>query len=146
MASRSSRFSFRSNISSLRIDAFSFSSFSFSVRNRLASSSARFLPYLYWLAPAGTGEPMRGCTDGTRGPVEPTHHPWLHIPLGNSPSCPGQELWGGLWPGDSLDACLFTLTCGSTRRDFSLQDEAWRFTWAPLGRPGSSSACWEEGE
>lgn len=47
MASRSSRFSFRSNTSSLRIDAFSFSSFSFSVRNRLASSSARFFPYLY---------------------------------------------------------------------------------------------------
>lgn len=45
----------------------------------------------------------------------------------------------------SLDACLFTLTCGSTRRDFSLQEDAWRFTWAPDGRPGSSWACGGDG-
>lgn len=60
MVSRSSLFSFRSNTSSLRIAAFSFSSFSFSVRNRLASSSARFFPYLYWLASACTKESLSG--------------------------------------------------------------------------------------
>lgn len=32
-----------------------------------------------------------------------------------------------------------TLTCGSTRWDFSQQVEAWRFTWAPAGRSGSAS-------
>lgn len=70
MASRNSRFSFRSNTSSLRIDAFSFSSFSFSVRNRRASSSARFFPYLYWLASTCPRRPCQegsgsGCTDAS---------------------------------------------------------------------------------
>lgn len=54
MASRSSRFSFFRATSSFLIEDFSFSSFSFSVRNLLASSSARFFPYLYWLASAET--------------------------------------------------------------------------------------------
>lgn len=71
---------------------------------------------------------MKCHTDGTHGPAEPSQQLWLHIPLGTAPSRTGQEPCGGLWLGDSLDACLFTLTCGSTRRDFSLQDEAWRFT------------------
>lgn len=46
---------------------------------------------------------------------------------------------------NSLEAWRLTLTCGSTRWDFSLQEEAWRFTWAPVGRSGSSSWVGDRG-
>lgn len=42
-------------------------------------------------------------------------------------------------PHNSLEAWRLTETCGSTRWDFSLQEEAWRLTWAPEGRAGFSS-------
>lgn len=157
MASRSSLLSFRSSTSSLRIAAFSFSSLSFSVRNLLASSSARFFPYLYWLASACTrrahhnGSSLRkphrspnpSCKDTSHGPTGlaqlnpgPPGGISLHTEARGSPHSEGP-----IADPHSLDACLFTLTCGSIRRDFSLQEEAWRFTWAPDGRPDSSSAC-----
>lgn len=105
------------------------------------------------LAPAAPMPPkvqLRWCSTTHRtfagaGRPQPGHRPcWGNNVLPHRPGSPTKLMFAAEDP-HSLDACLFTLTCGSTRRDFSLQEEAWRFTWAPAGRPGSSSACGRDG-
>lgn len=78
------------------------------------------------------------------------HEPWKDLILRFPPAppcpCPGQSPPFLPCTQNLLEAWRLILTCGSTRWDFSLQVEAWRLTWAPEGRSGSSSWGEMEGE